>query len=192
MAKLVYTALASLDGYVADADGDFDWAAPDEEVHGFVNELERPIGTYLYGRRMYEVMVAWEGMPGPAEQSPAVRNFAAIWRGAEKVVYSRTLAAVSIARTRMERAFEPEAVRRMKATAGRDISVGGPGLAGQAIRAGLVDEVRLFLTPVAVGGGTPALPRGVRLDLALLEERRSGSGVVYARYRVGGRRERLQ
>jgi dihydrofolate reductase len=184
MAKLIYTAITSLDGYVADEDGNFDWAAPDEEVHAFVNDLERPVGTHLYGRRLYEVMLAWETMDTGPDQSRVMRDYAEIWRAAEKVVYSRTLQAVSSARTRLERAFEPEAVQRMKAPAGRDISVGGPELAAQAIKAGLVDECHLFLTPVVVGGGTQALPKHVRLQLELLDERRFGNGVVHLHYRT--------
>jgi dihydrofolate reductase len=185
MVRLIYSAIASIDGYVADADGRFDWAAPDEEVHRFVNELERPVGTHLYGRRMYETMVVWETMPMPAGESPAVRDFAEIWRAAEKVVFSTTLAAASSARTRIERSFEPEAIRRLKASAARDITVGGPDLAGQALAAGLVDELHLLLSPVTVGGGTRALPDGVRLELELLDERRFGNGVVFLRYRTG-------
>ncbi len=178
---LIYSALASLDGYVADEGGRFEWAAPDEEVHAAVNDLVRPVGTYLLGRRMYEVLVAWETMD-TSDASPAVRDFAAIWRAADKVVYSRTLEAASSARTRVERSFDPEAVRRMKAEAGRDIGVGGPGLAAEALRAGLVDECHLFLAPVLVGGGLRALPDGVRLGLELLGERSFGGGVVHLRY----------
>ena len=184
MAKLIYSAIASLDGYVADEDGNFDWAAPDEEVHTFVNDLERPVGTYLYGRRMYEVMVFWETAHTFADQRPVMQDFAKIWQAADKVVYSRTLAAVSSARTRIERDFDPEAVRQLKASAGRDLSVGGPHLAAQAIRAGLADECHLFLTPFVVGGGNRSLPNNVRLKLELLDERRFGSGVVYLRYRT--------
>ena len=168
---------------MADQDGNFDWAAPGEEVHTFVNDLERPVGTYLYGRRMYEVMVAWETMT-LAGQPPVVQDYAAIWRAADKIVYSRTLATVSSARTRIEREFEPEAIREMKAAAGRDISVGGPDLAAQALQAGLVDECHLFLTPVVVGGGNQFLPDDVRLNLELLDERRFGSGVVHLHYRT--------
>ena len=183
MAKLIYSAIASLDGYVADENGNFDWAAPDEEVHRFVNDLERPVGTYLYGRRMYEVMAFWE-TAGGADQPPFVRDFAELWRAADKVVYSKTLADVSSARTRIERDFDPDAVRRLKAMAERDLTVGGPGLAGQALAAGLVDECQFFVAPVVVGGGTRSLPDGVRLDFELLDERRFGSGVVYLRYRT--------
>ena len=183
MAKLTYSAITSLDGYVADEDGNFDWAAPDEELHAFVNDLERPVGTYLYGRRMYEVMVAWETM-GLIDQPIVVRDFAEIWRAADKVVYSRTLPEVTSSKTRIERAFEPDAVRRMKEAAERDLTVGGPNLAAQAIRAGLVDELHLFLTPILVGGGTPSLPADVRVKLELLDERRFGNGVVHLRYRT--------
>jgi dihydrofolate reductase len=183
VAKLIYSAIASLDGYVADEHGTFDWAEPDEEVHRFVNDLERPVGTYLYGRRMYEVMALWETAGGP-DQPPFAREFAEIWRAADKVVYSKTLETVSTARTRIERDFDPEAVRQLKATAARDLTVGGPGLAGQALAAGLVDECQLFVAPVVVGGGIRALPDGVRLDLELLDERRFGSGTVYLRYRT--------
>ena len=184
MAKLIYSAISSLDGYVADKDGNFDWAAPDDEVHAFVNDLERPVGTYLYGRRMYETMVYWETAHALAGQPPFVRDFAEIWRAADKIVYSRTLETVSSARTRIERDFDPEAVRQMKAQAGRDISVGGPDLAAQALKAGLVDECHLFLSPIVVGGGTPSLPGNIRLKLELLGERRFGSGVVHLHYRT--------
>jgi dihydrofolate reductase len=188
MGKLIYGAITSLDGYVADEDGNFDWAAPDEEVHAFVNDLERPIGTYLYGRRMYEVMIYWETALGVADQPSYIRDFAEIWQAADKIVYSNTLETVSSARTRIERSFDPDAVRLMKAMAERDISIGGPDLAAQAIRAGLVDECHLFLTPAVVGGGKQSLPDKVRLQLELLDERRFGSGVVYLRYRLGGKR----
>ena len=183
MAKLIYSAIASLDGYVADDDGNFDWAAPDEEVHAFCNELERPIGTHLFGRRMYEVMVAWETM-NVADEPAVIRDFAAMWRAADKVVYSRTLNAVSSTRTRIERDFDTEAVAQMKATAERDLSVGGPELAARAIEAGLVDELQFFLVPFVAGGGNQFIPNGVRLKLELLDERRFGSGVVYVRYRI--------
>jgi dihydrofolate reductase len=181
MAKLIYSAIASLDGYVADADGNFDWAAPDQEVHAFVNDVERPIGTYLYGRRMYETMVPWETI---AAEQPVARDFAAIWQAADKIVYSRTLESVSSARTRIEPEFDPAAVRQVKASAERDITVGGAGLAGVALRAGVVDEIQLFLNPIVVGGGKRALPDGVRAGLELLDERRFGNGVVFLRYRV--------
>jgi dihydrofolate reductase len=181
-AKLIYSTIASLDGYVADAGGNFDWAAPDEEVHGFVNDLERAVGTYLYGRRMYETMAVWETMDTQPELSPAMADFARIWQAADKVVFSTTLETVSSTKTRIEREFDPEAVRGLKATADRDITVGGPGLAAAAIAAGLVNEFQLLIAPAVVGGGTRSLPDGVRLDLELLEERRFGSGVVFLRY----------
>lgn len=181
MAKLIYAAITSLDGYVADEDGNFDWSEPDEDVHSLVNDLERPIGTHLYGRRLYDVMVAWETID---DEQPVIRDYAEIWRAADKVVYSRSLQTVSSARTRIERSFDPDVIRRMKLEAERDISVGGPELAAQAIRAGLVDEIQLFLSPVVVGGGTRALPNDVRVDLELLEERRFDNGVVYLRYRT--------
>jgi len=169
---------------VADEDGNFDWAAPDEEVHAFVNDLERPVGTYLYGRRMYEVMLPWETAHTLADQRPVMQEFAQIWQAADKIVYSTTLDTVSSARTRIERRFDPEAVRELKARAGRDITVGGPDLAARAIRAGVVDEWQLFLTPVVVGGGTPSLPDDVRANLELLDERRFAGGVVHLRYRT--------
>jgi dihydrofolate reductase len=184
MAKLIYSAITSLDGYVADEDGNFDWAAPDEEVHSFVNDLERPVGTYLYGRRMYEVMVFWETAHTLPDEPPVVQDFAQIWQAADKIVYSTTLEKASSARTRIERAFDPDAVRQMKASARRDITVGGPDLAGQAIKAGLVDELHLLFAPVVVGGGRQALPNDVRLALDLVDERRFGNGVVYLRYRT--------
>jgi dihydrofolate reductase len=184
MAKLIYTAITSLDGYVADADGSFDWAEPSDEVHAFVNDLERPIGTYLYGRRLYEVMVAWETMPEQAGQPAVIQDYAKIWQAADKIVYSTTLQTTSSARTRIERDFEPEAIRRMKAEAATDISIGGPNLAASAIKAGLVDEYHLYVAPVVVGGGTPSLPDDVRLKLDLRDERRFGNGVVHLHYRT--------
>jgi len=184
MAKLIYSAITSLDGYTADEEGNFDWAEPDEEVHTFVNDLERPVGTYLYGRRMYEVMAPWETDPTLADQSRVMREFAEIWQVADKVVYSRTLETVSTASTRIERDFDPEAVRQLKTQAGRDITVGGPNLAAQAIEAGLVDEFHLFVTPIVVGGGIQSLPNNVRVKLELLDERRFGNGVVYLCYRT--------
>ena len=183
MANLIYAAITSLDGYVADEDGSFDWAAPDEEVHAFVNDLERSIGTYLYGRRMYEVMVAWETMP-TEDEPDVVRDYAEIWRAADKIVYSRTLAATSSARTQLERTFDADRIRQMKERTDRDLGVGGPGLAADAIAAGLVDELHLFLTPIVVGGGTRALPDQVRTELELLDERRFAAGVVHLHYRT--------
>jgi dihydrofolate reductase len=186
VAKLIYMTIASLDGYVADEDGKFDWAIPDDEVHAFVNDLERPIGTHLYGRRLYEVMIGWETMHTLPDQTPLTLDFAAIWQAAEKVVYSRTIETVSSARTRIERDFDPEAVRQMKAEADRDISIGGATLAGEAIGAGLVDELHVIANPIVVGGGTRSLPDGVRWQLELLDERRFVNGVVYLRYGTSG------
>jgi dihydrofolate reductase len=180
--RLIYAAICSLDGYVADEQGNWDWSRPSEEVHAAVNEISRAAGTQLYGRRMYDVLVAWETIES---DEPVIRDFAEIWRGADKVVYSRTLGAPASARTRIEREFDPEAVRRMKETAAGDISIGGPELAGQALQAGLVDELHLFMSPVIVGGGNPALPSGARLQLELLGERRFGNGVVHVHYGVG-------
>jgi dihydrofolate reductase len=184
MGKLIYSTIVSLDGYVADEDGDFDWAAPDEEVHTFVNDLERSVGTYLYGRRMYEVMRYWETAHTVVDQPSFVRDFTEIWQAADKIVYSATLEEASTARTRIERVFDPEMITRLKASAGRDISVGGPHLAAQVIEAGLVDEYQLFITPIVVGGGTRALPDGVRVELEPLDERRFGNGVVHLHYRT--------
>ena len=186
MARLIYSAITSLDGYVADTNGNFDWAAPDEQVHTFVNDLERQVGTYLYGRRMYDVMVYWETAHTVTDQPPFVRDFAKIWQAADKIVYSKTLDAVSSARTRIERDFDSQAVRQMKALAGRDISVGGPDLAAQAIKAGLVDEFHLFVAPIAVGSGNYFLPKNVGLNLELLDERRFSNGTVYLHYRTTG------
>ena len=179
MPELIYTAITSLDGYVADEHGKWDWSVPDAEVHAFVNELERPVGTHLYGRRMYEVLVAWETMDDPA---PEMQDYAQLWRAAEKVVYSTTLEEVASARTRIERRFDPDAVREIKAQG--DCAIGGAALAGEAMRHGLVDDVQLLLSPVIVGGGKRALPDGVRLDLELADERRFENGAVYLGYRV--------
>jgi dihydrofolate reductase len=184
MASLIYSAIASLDGYVEDEQGTFDWAAPDHEVLAVVNDLERPIGTYLYGRRMYETMVFWETAGTGADQSAGVRDFAELWRVAEKVVYSRTLETVSSARTRIERDFDPGAVRQLKQTSVSDITVGGAELAGQALAAGLVDECHLFLNPIPVGCGKRVLPDQLRARLRLLDERRFRSGVVHLHYRI--------
>jgi dihydrofolate reductase len=186
MAKLIYSAITSLDGFIADKDDNFDWAAPDEEVHAFVNDLERQVGTYLYGRRMYEVMRYWETAPSGADALPVEKDYAKIWRGADKIVYSKTLRTAPTVKTRIERDFDPGAVRRMKAQARREISVGGPDLAAQAISAGLVDELHLFLVPIVVGGGKPSLPHEVRVKLELLDQRRFGSGVVHLHYRLAG------
>jgi dihydrofolate reductase len=184
MAKLIYSAITSLDGYVADDEGRFDWAAPGDEVHAFINDLERPIGTYLYGRRMYETMVFWETVSTDTDQPAVMRDFAELWRAAEKVVYSRTLQTVSSERTRIEREFDAAAIKRLKESSQSDISIGGAELAGQAIAEGLVDECHLFLAPVLVGGGKRALPAGVHAELELLDERRFRSGVVYLHYRL--------
>jgi dihydrofolate reductase len=181
VARLIYSAIASLDGYTADASGCFDWAAPGPAVHAFVNDLEREAGTYLYGRRMYETMAVWETMDVSGEPE-VMRDYADIWRAADKVVYSRTLPGVATPRTRLERAFEPEAVEEMKATAHRDLTIGGPALAAHALRTGVVDEIQLFLVPTIVGGGTRALPDELRIHLELLDERRFEGGVVYLRY----------
>jgi dihydrofolate reductase len=174
----------SLDGYVADERGNFDWAAPDEEVHRFVNDLGRPVGTYLLGRRMYETLLYWENPPGLDAQPAVIKDFAAIWSGADKVVYSTTLERASSARTRIERSFDPEAVRQMKDSARQDMTVGGPHLAAEAIRGGLVDEFHLIVVPVVVGGGNRALPDGVPIDLELLDEGRFAGGAVHLHYRV--------
>ena len=184
MAKLIYSAIASLDEYVADERGKFDWAAPSEEVHAFVNDLERPIGTYLYGRRMYEVMRYWETAPTTGSGTREMLDYANIWKAAEKVVYSKSLESVTTAKTRLERRFDAAAVRRMKAEASRDLSVGGPHLAAEALDAGLVNEIHLFLTPIIVGGGNRALPDGVRMGLELLDHRRFENGVMHLHYRV--------
>lgn len=182
MGRLICTALTSLDGYIADDGGNFDWAAPDAEVHAFVNDLERPIGTYLYGRRLYETMVYWETADDEPNQPPVVLDYAKLWQSADKIVYSTGLETVHSARTRIERTFDADAVRRLKETTDRDLSIGGPTLAAHAFRAGLIDEVRLFLSPVIVGGGTPSLPDGFHQNLRLLDEHRFDGGVVYLRY----------
>jgi dihydrofolate reductase len=183
MAKLIYSAIASLDGYVEDEDGKFDWAEPDEEVHRFVNDLQRPLGTYLLGRRLYEVMSQWETL-ALADQPPFIQDFGEIWRAADKIVYSKKLTTVSSAGTRIERDFDAGAIQELKASAGRDLTVGGPALAAQAFAAGLIDEVHLFLAPIVVGGGKPALPSNIRLGLELLGERPFRNGTVHLRYRT--------
>ena len=181
MGKLVYSAIASLDGYVAGEEGTWEWSIPSDEVHAAVNGRARTQGTWLLGRRMYDVLVAWETLDDPR---PQMRDFAAIWRAADKVVYSRTLEEVRSKRTRIERAFDSEAVRALKAELEHDLNVGGPGLAAQALRAGLVDEIDLFLSPVVIGGGNPALPSGIEIPLELTAERRFANGVVHVQYRV--------
>ncbi|VXB70568.1 Dihydrofolate reductase [Arthrobacter sp. 9AX] len=182
MGQLIYSGITSLDGYLADSQGNFDWSAPDEEVHAFVNHLERGSGTYLFGRRMYGVMAAWETLGGPGDP-PVIQDFARIWSGVDKVVYSTSLPHVTTARTRLERSFNPDAVRQLKAGTDRNIGIGGATLAAAALRAGLVDECQVFLNPVAVGGGLRYLPDGLDLQLELLDERRFSNGVVYLRYR---------
>jgi dihydrofolate reductase len=184
MAKLIYAAIASLDGYVEDVEGRSDWSMPDEEVHAFVNDLERPIGTYLYGRRMYETMVVWETASTEADEPAVFWEYAELWRATEKVVYSRTLQTVASARTRIEREFDRDAVRRLKQSSEADIAIGGAELAGHAIGAGLVDECHLFLCPIVVGGGKRALHDNVRAQLELLDQRRFRNGVVHLHYRV--------
>jgi dihydrofolate reductase len=182
MGRLIYSAISSLDGYVADDNGRFDWAEPDAEAHAFINDLERPVGTYLYGRRMYEVMAFWETVHALPDQPPVMLDFAGVWRAADKVVYSTTLDAVSTARTRVERRFDAEAVRTLKASTERDLSIGGPTLASHAIAAGLVDEYYIFLAPIIVGAGLKSLPDDVRVRLELTDERRFAGGMVYLRY----------
>jgi dihydrofolate reductase len=184
MARLIYSAITSLDGYVEDANGRFDWAAPSPEAHALANELTRPIGTHLYGRRMYETMAVWETDPAFAEESPETREFAEIWQSADKVVYSSTLAEVATERTRIKRRFEPDAVRALKEASDADLAVSGAQLATEAFRAELIDECQLFIAPVLVGGGKRALPDAIRLDLALTDERRFADGMVFLRYRV--------
>jgi dihydrofolate reductase len=184
MARLIYSAISSLDGYIEDANGNFDWAMPDEEVHRFINNLERAAGTYLYGRRMYETMMVWETDSDFAADSPITQDFAEIWQAANKIVYSKTLETVSTRRTQLERTFDPEAIQQLKASAKHDITIGGPELAAHAFRAGLIDECHLFLIPILVGGGKSALPDNVRLELELLAERRFDNGTVYLHYRT--------
>lgn len=184
MAHLIYSAISSLDGYIEDMDGKFDWAAPDEEVQRFINNLERTAGTYLFGRRMYETMMVWETDPNLAADSPLTQDFAQIWQAADKIVYSKTLETVSTRKTQLEQTFDPEAIRQLKASGKHDILIGGPELAAHAFRAGLIDECHLFLTPIIVGGGKPSLPDNVRLELELLDERRFGNGTVYLRYQA--------
>jgi dihydrofolate reductase len=184
MPHLIYSAISSLDGYIEDSDGKFDWAAPDEEVHGFINNLEREVGTYLLGRRMYEIMQVWETDPSLAADSPITRDFAEIWQAANKIVFSKTLTAVSTRRTRLERNFDPDVIQQLKTTAMNDISIGGPELAAHAFLAGLVDECQFFLAPVSVGGGKRSLPDNMLLRLELLDERRFSNGMVFGRYRV--------
>lgn len=184
LGRLTYTALCSLDGYIEDAGGGFEWGAPDAEVHAFVNERERAVGTMLIGRRMYETLAVWETMETEGEPVE-IADYKRIWLDAEKIIYSRTLTDTTAPRTRIEPEFDPEAVRALKAGAEHELSIGGPELAGAAFAAGLIDEVALLVSPVAVGGGKRALPAGLRLNLELEEERRFGAGVVFLRYAVG-------
>jgi dihydrofolate reductase len=184
MAKLIFLMITSLDGYIEDEDGKFDWGRPDEEVSSFVNDVVRPVGTHLYGRRMYETMVYWETVQALADEPPSARDFTELWQAADKIVYSNSLETVSSAKTRIERTFDPKVIREMKSSQERDITVSGPNLAAQAFKAGLVDECQLLLTPIVLGGGKPSLPKNVRLDLDLLSERRFRSGVVFLHYRT--------
>jgi dihydrofolate reductase len=184
MGNLIYVTNVSLDGYIEDEHGSFDWTAPDDEFFSFITDLVRPVGTYLYGRRLHETMAVWETDPALAAQSELMADFANVWQAADKVVYSRTLEAVSTARTRVEHDFDPALVRDMKASATSDLTVGGAHLAAHALKAGLVDECHLFIHPVIVGGGKPALPSDTRSELELLDDRRLSNGVVYLRYRI--------
>jgi len=184
MAKLIYVSNVSLDCYIEDRHGSFDWTATDDELFAFITDLVRPVGTYLYGRRLYDTMAVWETEPALAAQSELMADFANVWQAADKVVYSTTLNTVSTAKTRIEPAFDPDSVRGMKASATSDLIVGGAHLAAHAVKAGLVDECHLFIRPVLVGGGKPALPSDTRADLELLDDRRLGNGVVYVRYRI--------
>jgi dihydrofolate reductase len=186
MAQLIYSTICSIDGYIADESGNFDWARPDEELHAFVNDLERPIGTYLYGRRMYETMVFWETAHTLVDPPPVIVDYTSIWQAADKIVYSRTLDSPKSARTSIRSAFDPAEVASLKASAERDISIGGPQLAAQAIAAGLVDEYHLFLFPQVIGGGTRLWPEGSRFPLELVDEGRFASGVVHLHYRAQG------
>jgi dihydrofolate reductase len=184
VAKLIYVSNVSLDGYIEDEHGSFDWTEPDDEVFAFITDLVRSVGTSLYGRRLYETMAVWETDPALAAQSELMADFANVWQAADKVVYSTTLEAVSTAKTRLERSFDPDSVRDMKASATSDLTVGGANVAAHAFKAGLVDECQLFIWPVLVGGGKPALPSDTRAELELLDERRFSNGVVYLRYRT--------
>src|SRR5450432_2833806 len=186
MAKLIYVSNVSLDGYIEDEHGNFNWTAPSDEVFAFITDLVRPVGTHLYGRRMYDTMAVWETDPGLAAQSALMGDFANVWQAAEKVVYSTIMNDVPTVNTKLERSFDPDAVRHMKASARGDLMVGGPQLAAHAFKAGLVDECHLFVVPVLVGGGKPSLPKGQRAQLELLDERRFSNGVVYLRYRARG------
>ena len=183
MAELHYTAITSLDGYMSDTEGNFDWAFPSAEVHHFANELDRSTGTFLLGRRMYEVMSFWEDPDLLHSAEPELREYAAVWAQADKIVYSPSLESVSTQKTTLERRFDPEAVRKLKAESPRDLSIGGPTLAAHALHAGLVDQVKLLVNPVIIGGGTSALPDGLKMHLELVNERRFENGVVFLDYR---------
>jgi dihydrofolate reductase len=182
MARLVYAVLASLDGYVADEAGNFDWAAPGEDVHRFINELERSVGTYLFGRRLYEIMAVWQDFPDIEQEPEVIGEYAAIWQSADKIVYSETLAAVTTPKTRLDRSFDPQSVRAMVTDQEQDVSIGGPTLASHALRAGIVDDIHLFIVPHIVGGGTPCWPAGLPLQLDLAEQERFSDGTVYLHY----------
>jgi dihydrofolate reductase len=184
MARLIFPAISSLDGYIEDSNGRFDWTTPDEEVHQFINDLERSAGTHIYGRRMYETMMVWETDPNLAAESPILRDYAEIWQAADKIVYSKTMQAVSTRKTQLQRNFNPADIRQLKEAAEQDILIAGPELAAHAFRAGLIDECHLFLAPVILGGGKPALPDNIRLQLELVEERRFANGMVFLRYRT--------
>ena len=184
MAKLIYVTNVSLDGYIEDAHGSFDWTEPSDEYFIFITDLVRPVGTYLYGRRMYETMAVWETQPALAAQSELMADFANVWQAADKIVYSTGLRGVSTTNTRLERRFDPDAVREMKASAASDLTIGGPTLAAHAFNAGLVDECQLFVHPVLVGEGKPAFPRNAHVQLDLLEEHRFRNGVVNLRCRI--------
>jgi len=185
VAKLIYAAIMSLDGYIADEAGKFDWAVPDDEVHTFINDLTRPIGTYLFGRRLYEVMVAWEAIKPHSHVPPYILNYSKIWQAADKIVYSKSLESVSSSKTRIERDFNPKNIQKMKETSERDLSVGGSTLAAQAIQAGLVDECHFFITPIVIGSGKRFLPANVQLKLQLLDECRFGNGMAHLHYSTG-------
>jgi dihydrofolate reductase len=184
MAQLIYSAISSVDGYIEDKTGSFDWAAPDEEVHGFINDLERQVGTYLLGRKTYEIMEVWDTDPGFAEQSPVTKDFAEVWQSVDKIVFSKTLQSVANPKTRLEHDFDAGSIQRLKDTSSNDLSIGGPNLAAHAFRAGLIDECHLFLVPVVVGGGKQALPDNTHLELMLTDERRFTNGTVFLRYRI--------
>jgi dihydrofolate reductase len=187
MGNLIYFAITSLDGYIEDDSGTFDWAVPDDEVHTFINNQMRSVSTYLYGRRMYETMAAWETVTSAPGLSPPMHEFAEIWRAADKVVYSTTLEDVRTARTRLESNLDRAHIRQMVAEATTDITIAGPELAAHAFRAGLIDECQLLIAPVAIGGGKRCFPTELRVDLRLVDERRFGNGMTFLRYETTGR-----